>query len=1171
EFRVDVVDYQRGFTWPTAGGAYGAFSIELVNQELDNDLGGSWRISNPSSGGQNALVPEAATWRYFKGTEEASSPRSAWRQVGFDDGSWLSGRAVLGYGEGIVTTTLSDMRDNYSSLFLRRSFTLEDADEIGALTLEVVFDDGFSAWINGTPVASSNLPNPDLPYDGTADAALENLDFQEFRLSNPGSYLRDGENVLAIQLFNASLGGSSDAFIDARLISGASGAGPTPAAINSVTAANVGPQLRQVEHLPNEPRSDGPVVISAKATDPQGVASVMLEYQVVNPGSYVRLSDNAFDSGWTELEMLDDGEGVDAIAGDDIYSVAIDASVQVHRRLVRYRIRATDELGTEVAVPYADDPQPNFAYFVYDGVPQWRGASRPGAAPVQTFTPEVLESVAVYHLIANATDVTNSQYVGGFDGRHFLGTLVYDGEIYDHVEFENRGEFSTYVSGKNKWRFHFQRGHEFRARNNYGERYRARWETMNLSAAATPWVPTNRGMAALGETVAFRSYQLAGVPSPNTNYLHFRIIDDAQEAHPSDQYRGDLWGLYMTIEHTDGAFLDERRLPDGNTYKIEGGNGDKRNQGPTQSLNSSDFNALKSGYNANSPISWWRANVDLHGYFSFRSVNRAVNNMDMREGWNITQYHNPETGLWSVMPWDLDMLYMPVTHWSGVMNFQNALRISTLSIEYRNRGRELRDLLFAGDQFSKLVLELAEFVNRREDAVPFVEMDEAMWNYHPRTSNNHRGAFYRNPSTHGARGGSITRTLVTADHRGMAHWISDFVVNAYGADFLRRESADGAIPNRPVIDYVGAAGHPLDDLRFVADPFSDPNSDGSFSAMQWRAAEIRDADLSEGIKGRYEIQTSWESDVLDEFDPEILIPAHDMEVGSTYRVRLRMRDTSGRWSHWSLPQQFTVGAPSVPAPSIAGLRITEIMYHATSHPDAEFIEIQNVTGSPIDLTHVSLEGAIDFDFDDGDIAELGPGEYALVVRRLQVFESVYGNDLPVAGEYDGQLSNGGEEIRFEWGDNETILEFDYDDAWYPETDGLGYSLAIVDPFDEANTWGLSSSWAASAEVGGSPGREDSEPPPGGRQLPSDLNQDGRLDLSDSIRLLLALFGGGEATLPCEGGIDGEGNAALSDFDGNGEVNLTDALGLVQYLFQAGDAPSLGTRCVRWVDCPHACF
>jgi len=51
-----------------------------------------------------------------------------------------------------------------------------------------------------------------------------------------------------------------------------------------------------------------------------------------------------------------------------------------------------------------------------------------------------------------------------------------------------------------------------------------------------------------------------------------------------------------------------------------------------------------------------------------------------------------------------------------------------------------------------------------------------------------------------------------------------------------------------------------------------------------------------------------------------------------------------------------------------------------------------------------------------------------------------------------------------------ILDFSFDDNWYNQTDGEGYSLTVMDPVGtDPNDWGLESSWRASPDVGGSPG------------------------------------------------------------------------------------------------------
>ena len=58
-------------------------------------------------------------------------------------------------------------------------------------------------------------------------------------------------------------------------------AAPTPGARNAVYAMRAPPQVRRVSHLPQEPASGEHVVITAEVTDPDGVASVTLSYQLV--------------------------------------------------------------------------------------------------------------------------------------------------------------------------------------------------------------------------------------------------------------------------------------------------------------------------------------------------------------------------------------------------------------------------------------------------------------------------------------------------------------------------------------------------------------------------------------------------------------------------------------------------------------------------------------------------------------------------------------------------------------------------------------------------------------------------------------------------------------------------------------------------------------------------
>ena len=228
--------------------------------------------------------------------------------------------------------------------------------------------------------------------------------------------------------------------------------------------------MRQVDHSPGRPVSGEDVAVTVKATDPDGVASVTLEYQLVDPGAYIAFDDPAYATAWTALPMHDDGLDGDAVGGDAVYSVVLPGALQTHRRLVRYRITAEDGTGLDVTVPYLDDPQANFAYFVYDGVPDFIGAAEPGVSSPVVYGSSVMDSLPVYHLISKSGDVEDSNWDDKYGGSDYpwTGTLVYEGEVYDHIHYRARGGGWRYAMGKNMWKFDLNRGHPLEAEDNYG-------------------------------------------------------------------------------------------------------------------------------------------------------------------------------------------------------------------------------------------------------------------------------------------------------------------------------------------------------------------------------------------------------------------------------------------------------------------------------------------------------------------------------------------------------------------------------------------------------------------------------------------------------------------------------------------------------------------------------
>ena len=189
----------------------------------------------------------------------------------------------------------------------------------------------------------------------------------------------------------------------------------------------------------------------------------------------------------------------------------------------------------------------------------------------------------------------------------------------------------------------------------------------------------------------------------------------------------------------------------------------------------------------------------------------------------------------------------------------------------------------------------------------------------------------------------------------------------------------------------------------------------------------------------------------------------------TESAHIKARTLSG--STWSALNEATYAV----GPVAENLRITEIMYHPQSQtgpnePNEEFIELTNIGTDTINLNLVKFTNGVDFTFPS---VELAPGEYVVVVQDIEAFEDRYGTQINIAGQYTGRLANGGERIRLEDAIGQTILDFSYKDGWYDGTDGQGFSLVIIDPFNpDPTSWDDKDSWRAGTNIGGSPGRDE---------------------------------------------------------------------------------------------------
>ena len=197
-------------------------------------------------------------------------------------------------------------------------------------------------------------------------------------------------------------------------------------------------------------------------------------------------------------------------------------------------------------------------------------------------------------------------------------------------------------------------------------------------------------------------------------------------------------------------------------------------------------------------------------------------------------------------------------------------------------------------------------------------------------------------------------------------------------------------------------------------------------------------------------------------------------LSESTHVMARVMITAGEIEEWSALNEasYAIG------PIADNLRITEMMYHPAEaplgDPNAEFIEVKNVGGTALKLNLVKFSNGVDFTFPS---MTLGAGAYAIVVKDAAVFAAQYPTFSGViAGEYVGSLDNAGERVRLEDAVGGTVLEFRYRDDWRPITDGVGFSLTVMDEAEtDPNMWDDKQGWDASTYIGGTPGEFDDGP------------------------------------------------------------------------------------------------
>ncbi len=812
---------------------------------------------------------------------------------------------------------------------------------------------------------------------------------------------------------------------------------PTPGRANSsilVPDPATVSVVKEIAHSPENPVSGEAVEIEVEIANngQNSGTTVNLEYQIVTPGNYIRRASSSYNTGWIPLDMRDDGQGQDATANDGTYTTEIPANVQVHRRLIRYRVTVQNNNGFSKTFPDPEFDEANYAYYVYDGFPTYNGYD-----------------------ITQLNEMQSIQVIADLDNTSSV-TVVYGGEIYDHVDFSFQ---NFYNASRKNIRFNFNSGHSVKVANDFGQDYEVRRDKLSLSGT---YMNDINGHG-LTESLIFKLFELNNSTASYADYTQLRIVSDSNENAGGND--GDFWGVYVIRDYVryggagiDGDFLAQRKLPDGNIYGYknfrlhhEGADGP---YGINNSVYTDWNNTLGDSQDGCSSCSvpgisqnYIEANLDLDNHFGFMAAQEFVANNETNYAGQhcYFEYYNPENQKWQIFPDDFNAAFGaprdevalydrsdcdPDEDVKGPLKEQLTAH-NSLRIRFENTIRSGVDLLYNEDQGEFLVDNEAAKIYNQNAAYSWTNLDKTRW-----------GQPY-------------------SDYADVKQWYKDYIDDR--KDYLNNTYGSGKIPNKPSINYTGPAGFPLDQLTFQNSAFADPQGVNTFASLEWRIGEWSDPanpvydDREDDI---YEIIPVWLSGKVNTFSNTYTVDGKGLRQGHTYRVRVKYTDNTGRESRWSDPIEFIAGAPLNAATS--PLVISEIMYNPKADCGNEFIEITNAGNTSVSLDGYYFADGVEYSFPRGQ--SLAAGNRLIIAKDSLAFTYQYG--FAPFGEYQKQLSDVGE--RIELRGTYDVVE---DVVTYSNTWGNGSpndALELIDPqLDNSNP----NNWAKRSSICGSPEAE----------------------------------------------------------------------------------------------------
>jgi glucose/arabinose dehydrogenase len=186
------------------------------NSPTSSDISFNLKLKGTTGGPNPDYITANSSWKYL---DNGSNQGTAWRATSFNDASWLSGNAQLGYGDGDETTVVSfgpSSSNKFITTYFRKSFNVTDASAFSGLELSLIRDDGAVVYINGTEVYRTNMPTGTISYTTLAPTFIDGTNESTYVTTTFNNILVNGTNVIAVEI-HQNAGTSSDISFNLKL------------------------------------------------------------------------------------------------------------------------------------------------------------------------------------------------------------------------------------------------------------------------------------------------------------------------------------------------------------------------------------------------------------------------------------------------------------------------------------------------------------------------------------------------------------------------------------------------------------------------------------------------------------------------------------------------------------------------------------------------------------------------------------------------------------------------------------------------------------------------------------------------------------------------------------------------------------------------------------------